>query len=282
MNAPQRQRRDQARRGVRVVLSARDRAILAAIGRFRLVRSSDLVKFGFPGVRRDTAMRCVRRLVDGGFVAVEVPQFHAENLYSLSALGRAGVMVAGGRVGPRPRGGHEHHLLVVRTWIRLVGLQRFGLRIKSAHPDWEAREDLAGLWTTLVPDLFVVAEAAGREAVLAIEVDLGSETLAVFRRKLETYAGLLAGPDGVFGYRSLRLVVVGASPGRLRSIRGTLANLWPYPVQLWLAGSCWDPSDQDAVAWLRTPLAGSPCRKGRVDDASPLVSDLKPRVEEGL
>ena len=226
--------------------------------------------------------RKLRKLHDGGFLAVEVPQFHGENLYSLSALGRGEIIAAGGRVGPRPRGGHGHHLVVVASWIRLVGLQRFGLRIKLARPDWEAREELAGSWTTLVPDLFVVGEASGREVVLAIEVDRGTESLTVLRRKLETYAGLLAGEEGVFGYRNLRLVVVGTSPRRLESISGLLSTLWPHPVQLWLAGSCWDPSEQDAAAWLMTPLAGAPCRKGGADDASPLGFDFKPRIEEGL
>ena len=83
-----RQPRDRRRAGVSVCLSERDRGVLAAVARFRLVRTGDLVRLFFRGVRADTAAVRLRRLYDASYLTVYCSDRSQQSIYALGPEGR--------------------------------------------------------------------------------------------------------------------------------------------------------------------------------------------------
>ncbi|MDM7914509.1 MAG: hypothetical protein QUU85_04475, partial [Candidatus Eisenbacteria bacterium] len=65
-----RQPRDRRRAGCTARLTERDRAVLLAVNRLRLAWTGDVLAFAFGLVRRDTALRRLRRLYDAGYLDV--------------------------------------------------------------------------------------------------------------------------------------------------------------------------------------------------------------------
>lgn len=263
-----RQPRDRRRTGVRVDLSARDRALLHALGRFRVAQTSDLVRYAFGATRRDTALRRLRRLYDAGYLDVASGDRSAENLYILARTGRALVASEGAPVGRVPRGGLIHHLAIVSIWVELATMAgtRPGVRLELFRPDWEIREYAGGEGACVVPDgLFQLRlPLPGRQIGLiraALEVDLGSERLPVLARKLDVYAALQNSPEGLFGWDKVVLGVFapGASDQRIRGLRTLLTGSSLDDWWLWrrtedVGGSL------DLL--LGHPLTTSPCREG--------------------
>jgi len=281
MSATSRQKRHRPRRGVRIDLGARDHGLLAAIGRFRIVRSGDLIRWGFPGVRRDTAARRLCKLLDGGLVRVEVPHPAAENVYSLSPAGRVALGNAGVQFGTRPRGSLDHHLLIVAAWVRLLELRRHQIDVRLVRPDWELRAELPPDWRGVVPDLFVGVSDAGRELAVGVEVDCGTESLGVLRTKFKRYAAQVAESGGLFGWPVARLLVVTRGVRRAANITGALQAEWPAPFLLWSAEGEWAPPGRELARWLVAPVTESPCGEGTASDASSDATAPKNPAEGG-
>lgn len=255
-----RQRRHRRRRGVAAVLTERDGAVLHALSRFRIARTSDLLSYAFAGVRRDTATVRLRRLFDARFLAVLPPAQGVENVYRLGPAGKAWLAdegVPGGRV---PRGGHEHHLSIVRTWVTLAGLD--GLELERALPDWEIREQFGVAEIQVVPDLLLVVRAGEHRHAVAVEVDRGTESLAVLNRKLEAYRSLWGQPPGLFGYEQFGVALVCAEPSRRSQLAAALKKAWVVPHVLWTCSEGPSAALCKLFEDLQAPLTASPYRKG--------------------
>lgn len=179
-----RQSRATRHRGVAVRLTDRDRHLLEVLGRFRIARTRDLVRSCFPSVHAMTASMRMRRLFDAGFLAVHSSDPTQENVYQL------GPNASDWKSGRVPRGNIAHHLAIVRAWSLLTAHLPQSLVLELARPDWELRADVLG--HDVIPDLFL----AFGSIALALEVDLGTEPMAVLHAKINAY-GMR---DRLFGY----------------------------------------------------------------------------------
>lgn len=234
-----RQSRGRRNRDIRVKLTERDALLLEAVNRFRLARTRDLLAVAFAAVHPMTASVRIRRLFDTGYLDVRCGDRTEENIYSLGPLGRRWAEGDGVQVGRVPRGGAAHHLAIVRAWSSLAEMvqRRPGASVELTRPDWELREEFGEAGLPVVPDLFTVlavGSATGpRTAALAIEVDLGTETLGVLDQKLVAYDLMAGRQHGLFGHRDFGLGIALANPGREAAVRRLIDRRWGGWWLLW-------------------------------------------------
>ena len=269
-------------------LTERDELVLEALVRFRLARTSDLARTAFPGVRPTTCSLRLRRLFDAGYVDVRPGDRSEENVYSLGPLGLRWAEAEGLAVGRIPRGSIEHHLGIVRAWSALAAeLGRLhGVELELARADWDLREEFGVQGLAVVPDLLLVLGARSGSVAVAVEVDLGTEGLSVFRAKVGAYAALADRRAGLFGYRDFTLAVAVGPAGRLPGVRRVLASAWTGK------GTAWLLEERPAVALtqlLREPRKGPEGTATTPDygnwsaaAVSASESGLEPTDEEGL
>jgi hypothetical protein len=255
-----RQLRHRRRRGVAVQITERDAAVFHALARFRLARTSDLVAYAFAGVRPDTAAVRLRRLFDGRFLAVLPPAQGEKNIYRLGPAGKAYLaeeeVVAGGV----PRGGLDHHLAIVETWVAVATLD--GVELERCLPDWELREQFAVTELPLVPDLFILIRIGDDLHAVAVEVDCGTESQAVLSRKFEAYRSLWGRAPGLFGYEKFGIAVASYAPSRRAAVTSALKKAWVVPHVLWVAPEGLSSTLHKLFGELSTPLGSTPYRKG--------------------
>ena len=174
-----RQPRTVRHRGLVVQLTERDRYVLEVLDRFRIARTSDLIRTCFPGAHRQTATMRLRRLFDAGHIRIHSAQIGSETVYR----GKAKI----------PRGSILHHLATVGVWSQLVG------RLDLCRAYWALHSN------PVIPDLFAVISGHG----FAIEVDRGNESRPTIQKKIATYAQLQA----LYGYPfNVVLVPEGSDP----------------------------------------------------------------------
>ena len=276
-----RQPRGQRRAGQEVVLTPRDQELLRALARLRVARTGALVRLCLGSVRRDTAARRLRRLFDAGFLAVRATEATQENLYMLGPKGREFVR-GEGEAEPRvPRGGLDHHLSIVETWVSLATLELPDVGLQLARADWELRTEFGGA-LPIVPDLFAVLNAPAGPVPLAVEVDLGTEPLKVLRAKLATYAWLTLSRQGLFGWAEFGVCIALRRKGRIPFMRELLAENWSERSFLW----CLEDGPKEELSRLAAigmaPLTDSPCTKGRVASTSQALPMRSGDQEQGL
>ena len=266
MTEPARQLRHRRRRGVAIQPTERDDAMLHALARFRLARTSDLVAYAFAGVRRDTAAVRLRRLFDSRFLAVLPPEQGEENIYRLGPAGKAHLAEEGVVAGGVPRGGLDHHLAIVETWVAVAGLA--GLELERALPDWELREQFRTTELHVVPDLFLLIRVGGHQHAVAVEVDRGTESVSVLNRKLEAYRSLWGQAPGLFGYDRFGVVVVCQAVSRRAQLAAALKKVWVVPHVLWVAPEGPSSALHKLFGELSAPLGSTPYRKGTTNRAA--------------
>lgn len=255
-----RQPRDRRRQGLFVQLTERDESVLHALARFRLARTSDLLAYAFVGVRSDTAAARLRRLFDGKYLAVLPPRQGFENVYRLGPAGSRYLAGQGAQVGRVPRGGVDHHLAIVQTWVALTAVE--GMDLERCLPDWELREQFTASELTAIPDLFALVRAGPTVYPIAVEVDCGTESLAVLGRKLETYRSLWGRPPGLFGYEQFGIGAVSFAPVRRPALVAALKKAWVVPHVLWECRESPSSALGRLFEELRPLLSASPYRKG--------------------
>lgn len=255
-----RQPRHRRRKGVSVQLTERDDTVLHALARFRLARTSDLVRYAFAGVRPDTAAVRLRRLFDSKHLTVLPPERGAESVYRLGPAGTQHIAERGVELGRVPRGGLEHHLAIVRTWVAISALA--DIELERCLPDWELRQQFSVGELQIVPDLFMLVRVGDDLRAVAVEVDCGTESQAVLHRKLETYRSLWGRAPGLFGWEQFGIAVASYAPSRRAAVTSALKKAWVVPHVIWFG------SDNPSVALrklfgeLSTPLGATPYRKG--------------------
>jgi hypothetical protein len=233
--------------------------VLHALSRFRLARTSDLLAYAFAGVRRDTAAARLRRLFDARFLAVLPPTQGVENVYRLGPAGKTWLADEGVPGGHVPRGGYEHHLAIVQTWVAIAGLDN--LELERALPDWEIREQFGTAELQVVPDLLLVAGVDEHRHAVAVEVDRGTESLGVLHRKFEAYRSLWGQPPGLFGYEQFGIALV-CMPNRRAQLTAALKKAWVVPHVLWTCSEAPSAALCKLFEDLQAPLGVSPYRKG--------------------
>jgi hypothetical protein len=254
-------RRTQRRGGARIHLQPRDEMLIRTLNRFRLARSGDLARLYFPGRHRDVCASRFRRLYDAGYLETHVPDLAAPNLYSLGPRGKAWLRGQGSVVRPLPRPPWEHHLGVVGIWSRLAAAahRHRGARLVRFVPEVEVREQGIGATARVVPDVLAEFKTAGPEpqgmARVVIELDRGTESLAVLREKIRALH--LARLDGaVLGWKDFGLVVALEAAGIQREpkVHELLTREWPGRRE-----PTWSPKSRfcarSSAAPSRTPAA---------------------------
>lgn len=260
-DATRRQPRHRRRKGVAVELTARDETVLHALARFRLARTSDLVAYAFAGVRPDTAAVRLRKLFDSRHLSVLPPERGVENVYRLGPAAKQHLVGRGVEVGRVPRGGLEHHLAIVQTWISVSALE--DIELERCLADWELRQQFSVGELHVVPDLFMLVRVGQDLHAVAVEVDCGTESQAVLHRKLEAYRSLWGRAPGLFGWEQFGIAVACHAPTRRAALSSALKKAWVVPHVLWVA------SEGPSVALcrlfeeLKTPLGSTPYPKGR-------------------
>ncbi len=265
-----RQPRHRRRKGITVQLTVRDETVLHALARFRLARTSDLVRYAFAGVRQDTAAVRLRRLYDSRHLAVLPPERGAENVYRLGPAGKQYLAGRGVEVGRVPRGGLEHHLAIVQTWVCVAALE--DIMLERCLPDWELRGKFSVGELQVVPDLFMLIRVGQDLHAIAVEVDCGSESQGVLHRKLDVYRSLWGRAPGLFGWERFGIAVACYEPSRRSALTNALKKAWVVPHVLWVALEGPSSALRKLFGELKTPLSDSPYRKGSLG-ASPERND---------
>jgi len=278
----ERQARDGRRRGIQVVLSPRDKQVLRALARFRIARTSDLVRVAFSGIRADTAARRLRRLFDASYIDVRVGGRAEENMITLGATGRAWLATQGEAVGGIPRGGLAHHLAIVRQWSAIVSAVKTDPRLvlEVVQADWEIREQATG--ANLVPDALIQLGVKGRGAIrLALEVDLGTESLRTLRAKVAAYEEFRTLGHGLFGWQDHGLAVAlpSATVVREKAVQRILEDIWSGWWVTWQDEAGLRRAIHALTAAVHPPLTDSPYGKGRVTTVTPCASG-RPQAEK--
>ena len=173
-------------------LSARDRAILGTVERFRLVRGDQLQRLHFNTITTSTgaarvARRSLQRLVESGLLARTERRVggtgsgSTAHSYVLTAAGRRMVALARGDGAVSDRGLHEpglrfhqHTLAITELHVRLVEAAWVGpLEVVAFVPEpgsW--RQTAPG--GVLKPDAFVIVATGEFEQLWMVEVDLAT------------------------------------------------------------------------------------------------------------
>lgn len=286
MSRQSRNRRDRTRR---IEMTERDERVLLALARFRLARTSDLRRAVFPGRHKDTAGERLRKLFDVGLLDVRPGDRSEESVYALGVKGREWLRGKGHEVRRIPRGDARHHLAVVGVWTGVLEALRgvTEAHIARAVPDWELRE-LTPSGLDLVPDLLLHLEVARGTSPpsplrIAVEVDLGSESVGVLRSKVEKYESARLAPEGLLGWRDFRLCLFapGAGSGRLDSIRSVIGEAWGGGHDLWALQSQIAGTILTLTGELDAPRTESPYGTGISAVACPDASSGSPNSGRG-
>jgi hypothetical protein len=145
--------------------------------------------------------------------------------------------------------------------VAIAGLD--GLELERALPDWEIREQFNTAELYVVPDLLLVARARGHRHAVAVEVDRGTESVAVLNRKLDAYRSLWGQPPGLFGYEQFGIAVVCHATSRRAQLISAVKKARVVPCVLWSRAE--DPSVAlcKLLGEFESPLMPSPYGKGK-------------------
>lgn len=226
-------------------LGDRDIAILNAVGRMKLLRTSDITALYFGS--KQTAIKRLRRLLDSGYLDCFVSALHEDNIYGLSSKGKAILLELQGvnaKHYPTPKGiGHTNlkHLFALNAFrISLV----MGLHAHPDHklsyfrPEWQLKRSENPLNLDLIPDaLFEIESTTSpgfqvignsndipiskttRSTTFALEVDMGTEhPKLVGKQKVAKYRAVLDARLPLFGVEITRVLFLAPRLRRLHHL----------------------------------------------------------------
>lgn len=267
------------RRPGRVLLTERDEALLRALGRFRVARSSDLRRLLFGDRSPGRSAERLRQLFHAGYLDVRVGRLSEENHYSLGRAGRRWVESQVGPVGRMPAGGLAHHLAIVSAWTQLAAAVRQTevVELRRFRPDWEIRESQGRFALPVVPDALVELHRGGEVLHWALEVDLATERHAVWRRKLEAYRRLRWRVREAWGWAELSVLVLVWAGGvrRVTSLRELVGQVQVTGFQI-VERESWP-----AAALSLTPFTTPAYSKRGVDDVTTDAATAPPEEKAG-
>lgn len=186
-------------------LSARDRQILEAVGRFRVMSGEQLQRLfwpdGLPETRARLARHGLARLSRLGVLAPlsrRVGGVRAGSAGLCFASGLAGQRLLASHPGKRARSPHtpgerylRHHLAVAELYVELIEAERrreAELLVFDPEPDcWRTYPSAYGVAVTLKPDAYLKLGIGEYEHSWLIEVDRATEALTTIGRKAQRH-----------------------------------------------------------------------------------------------
>lgn len=194
---PRRTKRPRALRkptGAALALTERDLDVLTLTGLCRYVSTNQLGREFFPTL--DRARRRLRSLFDAGYLSITLASSTLPNLVSLTRKGlsavaetRSGMADRLALAGTIRLAGVRHHLGVVdvRLYAAALGTARDAPLVRWSNAGAARLKDFAFDAAHIAPDGLAEFQAPQGPVAIAIEVDLGTETLAVLSKKWSRY-----------------------------------------------------------------------------------------------
>lgn len=253
-----------------IVLQPRDRHLLEELAVMRVIdREQAKTVAGFGSTTRVNAR--LLRLTQTGFLKrffMGTTAGGAKALYALSLKGARAIGVP--LRGPQRRKDEaiiadyfvEHQLAVNEVYCRL--------KFRACPPGisfrlWMAFSEPITEGLRLIPDGYVELGTSAGVIAAFLEVDLGTESLSVWKEKVRQYLQLAVSGEFLrrFGAERFRVLVIAHSERRLHSIRETVRTL--TDKLFWFADQrAVQEKDFFAPIWFRP--------KG--DDREPLIKEL--------
>jgi len=231
MNADLRSSRDERHERV-VVLTARDKKIIFTVGRFTLASTRHLTLLFFE--KKNTANKRLRALFNGGYLRAHLLLGSTSpTIYTLAPtgqrllVGQLGVDRSLIRVPKTLDVADLHHRLAivdVRVAFILATRERSDLRLVRFLTGSEVIAEMKDTGADLVPDALVLVERSSAREVYACEVDLATEPIAIWKKKIDIYSRLILADTSLLGDRAWRVLVAAPGPGRLRSIANAIGD----------------------------------------------------------
>lgn len=220
-------------------LTERDRTILHSVGRMAQATTDQVCRLFFG--ETSTASRRLAKLVAARLLDVRVCDPSAPNVYTLSSRGLQLLSGSGvdavelhcSRVG-RHLDEHLRAINDIRVEFVLVTRQQNALQVDAFHSDLDLRRASGSPPPAYLPDAMVeLAMTPGRLA-LVVEIDTGSESAAVFARKVDATVSLWRANRKCWGAApgTWRPAVFVPSEGRARALARTIVERGGGP--LWL------------------------------------------------
>lgn len=177
-------------------LTPRDRELLHAVGRMGHATAEHL-RLLFFGRDASTAFRRLRKLAHIGLLKRHVLHVNEPNVYTLAARGLR-ILVEDGadesqlhccRVGQH-RDRHLELLNDVRVALAIATKRDARVELTAFHADLDLRRAAGSSPPSYIPDGIAVLRIATRVLVLVLEIDTGSEAVAVFGEKVRVTVDL--------------------------------------------------------------------------------------------
>lgn len=232
-------RRRNTTRAIR--LRERDIDILLALGKMRLLRTSDLSRLFFDAV--GTCQKRLRKLFDAGLVRAVVTELAAENRFALTRLGHDLLAraldedeVPAWRPAPRVDGRSVAHLDLLNRYRIALACEtpKFGVRLVRFVPEWDIRATDPS--APIVPDALVVIATGQTTATLALEIDTGTEPASTVAKKIDAYDRAELARTPVFGVVAPKILIVTSTARRARSVARAIAHA-PAGPTVWLGAA---------------------------------------------
>ena len=253
-----------------LVLQPRDRRLLEELAVMRVIdREQAKTVAGFGSTTRVNAR--LLRLTQAGFLKrffVGTPAGGVKALYALSLKGARAIGIP--LRGPQRRNDEaiiadffvEHQLAVNEVYCRLK-FQTLPPGISFRR--WSAFHEPITQGLKLIPDGYVELATQAGILVTFLEMDLGTESLTVWKEKVRQYLRLAVSGEFErrFGEERFRVLVIAHSERRLHSIRGAVATL--TDKLLWFA-------DQRAVK--EKDFFGPIWFRPKGENREPLIKEL--------
>ncbi len=239
MNEPTRNARRELRTGwaraAGLRLTERDAAILFAVGRMRVARTSDLTALFFRSV--EPARDRLRRLFTAGYLDCRAPEVAGENCYLLTRKGKDAVL-ADHDVDPDALvcvrelpARHAHLGLINRARVLFTLACRVDdapFQLATFRPEWELVRVASPAILGLLPDAIASLEARdGRGVHVAIEADLSTESPTIVGSKIRKYEHYRAMRQPLYGVDVSQVVVLAYGLRRLRALARAINAIAP-------------------------------------------------------
>jgi hypothetical protein len=197
----------------RIILQDRDRRLLASLSRIRAATATQLAAIGAFTSRTRINAR-LRQLCSAGYLCRDF-------IGTISGGRTAVYMLAGKRIKARsgPAGFEaavQHQLAISDVYVAVEQEAALGRLVASWH---EPRDLLTP--SRLIPDAEVVISADGTDHLCFLEIDLGTEGIAIWRHKIARYLSLAhsSSLEGQIGSDRFRVLVVASSESQARRIQ---------------------------------------------------------------
>lgn len=215
----------------RVVLQPRDRHLLEELATMRIVdREQARIVAGFGSITRvNTRLlnltrsgllrRCFLGTTSAGTKALYTLSFKGAQAVGVPFRGphrgRDEALIADSSIA------HQLHINGIYCAVKYLPIPVCGVRFKH----WRSFQEPVTPTIRLIPDGYVELETPSGSVTAFLEVDLGNETLAVWKEKTRNYLQFaLSGEyERRFGQSRFRVLVIAHSERRVRSIRAAVA-----------------------------------------------------------